>query len=112
MLGLIRAVEKFDWRKGFKFSTYGTLWIRQAIQRGLENSGRTIRLPGAHRQRGRKIRDIERELACQARSRADRGGDRRGRRAARRSHRDPRAGRGPAASTSLSARTARPPWAT
>ena len=45
MLGLIRAVEKFDWRKGFKFSTYGTLWIRQAIQRGLQNSGRTIRVP-------------------------------------------------------------------
>ncbi|MGI8804399.1 MAG: sigma-70 family RNA polymerase sigma factor, partial [Thermoleophilaceae bacterium] len=35
VLGLIRAVEKFDWRRGFKFSTYGTLWIRQAIQRGL-----------------------------------------------------------------------------
>ena len=40
MLGLIRAVEKFDWRRGFKFSTYGTLWIRQSIQRGLQNSGR------------------------------------------------------------------------
>ena len=46
MLGLIRAVEKFDWRRGFKFSTYGTLWIRQAIQRGLQNHGRTIRVPG------------------------------------------------------------------
>jgi RNA polymerase sigma factor (sigma-70 family) len=44
-LGLIHAVKKFDWRKGFKFSTYATWWIRQAINRGLAHSGRTIRLP-------------------------------------------------------------------
>jgi RNA polymerase primary sigma factor len=62
MLGLIRAVEKFDWRKGFKFSTYGTLWIRQAIQRGLQNSGRTIRLPVHVAQRQVKVRKVEAEL--------------------------------------------------
>ena len=45
-LGLIHAVEKFDWRRGFKFSTYATWWIRQAITRGITNTGRTIRLPG------------------------------------------------------------------
>ncbi len=63
MLGLIRAVEKFDWRRGFKFSTYGTLWIRQAIQRGLQNHGRTIRLPVHVAQRQVKVRKIEGELS-------------------------------------------------
>ena len=44
-LGLIHAVEKFDWRRGFKFSTYATWWIRQAISRGIANTARTVRLP-------------------------------------------------------------------
>jgi RNA polymerase primary sigma factor len=63
VLGLIRAAEKFDWRKGFRFSTYATLWIRQAIQRGLADRGRQIRLPVNVAQRERKIATMERQMS-------------------------------------------------
>jgi len=65
IFGLIRAAEKFDWRRGFKFSTYATYWIRQAIQRGMENKERTIRIPTNVLQRERKAGRAAKELAAE-----------------------------------------------
>ena len=73
-IGLMKAVDKFEYRRGYKFSTYATWWIRQAITRSIADQARTIRIPGAHDRDDQQDRAHQPPDAPRDRPRADAGG--------------------------------------